>query len=106
MVKIKTFMDGFEDLQRLYDTRRRLMEAKLKIKTVLVDSSLGSLDDRSILTEEERARFFKLSEALNNAEALLNEKIDMQKEKCVRMNVVGFTEEPEEGEPEKENEFF
>lgn len=106
MVEIKTFLDGFDDLQRLCDTRRRLMEAGLKIKTVLVDSSLGSLDDRSILTEGERARFFKLSEALNNAEALLTEKIDMQKEKCVRMNVVGFTEEPEESESEKENEFF
>lgn len=106
-VEIKTFLDGFDDLQRLCDTRRKLLEAKCKLKTVLVDSSLGSLDDRSILTDEERARFFNLSNALDKAENLLTSKIRDQQEKCVRINVTGFSAEPEdEAEPEKENDYF
>ena len=106
MVEIKTFMEGFNDLERLCETKRRMGQARYEMKRVLIDSSLGSLDDRSILTDEERGRFFKLCEALDKAEELLFDKIDEQKKKCVRMNVTGFTEDKEETKKTEENEYF
>ena len=106
MVEIKTFIEGFRDLEKLYEVKHDINKAKYKIKRALVDTSLGCLDDRSILTDEERARFFKLSDALNDASELLTDKIAEQQEKCIRMNVIGFTEEVLEEDKKEENEFF
>lgn len=108
MVEIKTFLDGFNDLERLNEVRTKLNEAKHKVRRVLVDSSsIGSLDDRSILTDDERARFLKLSDALEKAADLVTDKLLDQERKCVKMNVIGFAQEgekkPEEAE---EDEFF
>ena len=107
-VEIKTFVEGFEDLERLYETRTRLHQAMMKVRRVLVDTSLGSLDDRSILTEEERTKFFNLSNAMNKAYDLLTDKIIDQEKKCIRMNVTGFSNDPEgsKQEDEEENEYF
>ena len=107
MVEIKTFLEGFNDLERLNEVRMKLNEAKYRVKRVLVDSSIGSLDDRSILTDDERARFLKLSEALEKASDLVTDKLLDQERKCVKMNVIGFTKD-EEKKPEEveEGEFF
>ncbi len=107
MVEIKTFIEGFDDLKKLYETKMEISKAKYKIKRVLVDTSLGSLDDRSMITSEERSRFLKLADALDNASDLLSDKIKDQQEKCIRMNVTGFTEETDEPNKDtKENEYF
>ena len=107
MVEIQTFVEGFDDLEKLYMVRKQLSDAKYKVKRVLVNTSLGSLEDKSIISSEERSRFYKLSEALDNAADLLRDKIKEQELKCISMNVVGFTIDEEEKPKElEENEFF
>lgn len=108
MVEMKTFLEGFNDLERLNEVRTKLNEAKHKVRRVLVDaSSIGSLDDRSILTDDERARFLKLSDALEKAADLVTDKLLDQERKCVKMNVIGFAKEEEnKSEEVKEDEFF
>lgn len=107
MVEIKHFVEGFRDLEKLYETRKRIIEAKFKINRVLIDSSLGCLDDRSILSDEERSKFVRLTGALERASELLSDKIEEQQEKCIKMNVIGFTEDNEpEVKKVDEDEFF
>ncbi len=106
MVEVKTWLEGFDDLKKLENVRMKIDEAKFKVKRVIVDSSLGSLDNRKLFTDEERARFLKLSDALEDASSLIADKIDEQRIKCVKDNVTGFTEEKVEETENEENEFF
>lgn len=108
MVEMKMFLEGFDDLERLYETRRRMNEARYKIKRVLVDTSLGCLDDKSIITMEEKARFLKLADALDSASDLLSDKINKVRKDCITKNVVGFKEDDKEtkNEIEEDSEFF
>lgn len=108
MVEIRTFMEGFDDLERMCKLREEMNKAKYSITRIVLGSSLGSLDDKSIFTDEERARFAKLSSAIDSASDMLYKKIKNQEERCVRINVTGFSsEEPKEDvEETKEDEFF
>lgn len=103
MVRTKMFLDGFNDLERLIETREAVFKAKCKIERVITTDGLGCLDDKSIFTKEEKERFSNLVKALNKASELIADKMIDHERKCVEMNVIGF--EPEKkGKPEDTEE--
>ena len=108
-VLTKTFLDGFDDLERLCTLWRELTHTKHEVNRVVLGLGVGSLEDRVIFTEDEKERFMKLKNALDAASGLVYDKIEDQERKCVKVNVIGLTEKQEEVKEdtkEDETEFF
>lgn len=108
-VLTKTFLDGFDDLERLYILWRELMRTKHEVNRIVLGLGIGSLENRVIFTEDEKERFMKLKNALDAASNLVYDKIEEQQRECVKSNVIGITEsndEVKEDTKEDETEFF
>ena len=108
-VLTKTFLEEFDDLERLYALWKEILSAKHEVNRVVLGLGIGSLDDRTIFTEDEKERFLKLKNALDTASELVYDKVKEQERKCVKANVIGLTEDKEEVKEdteEDETEFF